>query len=89
MQVTAHCRKCGRVMNTRRTDNYRVKMNCSCGFSDFRTMPETVQTANPFYGETRFTPHGESEKGETALHMRRASREHLEIISLEEISMLV
>jgi transcriptional regulator with GAF, ATPase, and Fis domain len=89
MQVTAHCRKCGRVMNSQRIDNCRVKMNCSCGFSDFRAMPETVQTTNPFYRETRFTPHGECEKGKMTLIMHRASREHQEIISLEEISMLV
>ena len=89
MQLTAHCRKCGRVMNGRRIDTSRVKMSCSCGFSDFRAMPDTVQTANPFYREARFTPHGEYEKGTMALLMRRADREHLEIISLEEISMLV
>ena len=89
MQLTAHCRKCGRVMNSQRIDTCRVRMSCSCGFSDFRAMPETVQTANPFYHEARFTPHGEYEKGKMALLMRRADREHLEIISLEEISMLV
>ena len=89
MQLTAHCRKCGRVMNSQRIDASRVRMSCSCGFSDFRAMPETVQTANPFYREARFTPHGEYEKGKMALLMRRADREHLEIISLEEISMLV
>ncbi|KAF0221920.1 MAG: GAF domain [Geobacteraceae bacterium] len=89
MQLTPHCRKCGRVMSSRRIDPCRVRMSCSCGFSDFRAMPETVQTANPFYHEPRFTPHGEYEKGKMALLMRRADREHVEIISLEEISMLV
>lgn len=89
MQLTTHCRKCGRVMNSRRIDTRRVMMSCSCGFSDFRAMPESVQTANPFNCEARFTPHGEYEKGTMALIMRRADREHLEIISLEEISMLV
>ena len=89
MQLTAHCRKCGRVMNCKRIDNCRVKMSCSCGFSDFRAMPGTVQTANPYNREACFTPHGECEKGKMALLMRRAGREHEEIISLEEISMLV
>ena len=89
MQLAAHCRKCGRIMNHRRIDTRQVKMSCSCGFSDFRAMPDTVQTANPFYRETYFTPHGECEKGKMTLIMNRASREHLEIISLEEISMLV
>ena len=89
MQLTAHCRKCGRVMNNRRIDIHRVKMSCACGFSDFRAIPETVQTANPFYRDCCFTPRGESDKGEMALLMHRAGREHLEIITLEEISMLV
>lgn len=89
MQLTAHCRKCGRVMNSQRIDTCRVRMSCPCGFSDFRAMPETVQTANPFYREARFTPHGEYDKGKMSLLMRRADREHVEIVSLEEISMLV
>jgi len=76
-------------MKSKRIDTCRVRMSCSCGFSDLRAMPETVQTANPFYREARFTPHGEYEKGKMALLIRRAGREHLEIISLEEISMLV
>ena len=89
MQLTAHCRKCGRVMSSKRIDNSQVKMSCACGFSDFRAMPSTVQTANPHNREVCFTPHGECEKGKMELFMRRAGREHLEIISLEEISMLV
>lgn len=89
MQLAARCRKCGRVMKSERIDNYRVKMICSCGFSDFRTMTEKVKTVNPFYHRASFTPFLESEKGKMVLTMQRANREHLEIISLEEISMLV
>lgn len=89
MQIAARCRKCGRVMNSQRIDNYRVKMSCPCGFSDFRTMTEKVKTVNPYYHKANFTPYVESEKGKMVLTMQRANREHLEIISLEEISMLV
>lgn len=89
MQFAARCRKCGRVMKSQRVDNYRVKMSCSCGFSDFRTMTERVKTVNPFYHRAGFTPFIESEKGKMVLTMQKANREHLEIISLEEISMLV
>lgn len=89
MQIAARCRKCGRVMNSQRIDNYRVKMTCPCGFSDFRTMTEKVKTVNPYYHKASFTPFIESEKGKMVLTMQRANREHLEIISLEEISMLV
>jgi signal transduction protein with GAF and PtsI domain len=76
-------------MNSQRIDNYRVKMTCPCGFSDFRTMTEKVKTVNPYYHKANFTPYVESEKGKMVLTMQRANREHLEIISLEEISMLV
>jgi len=89
MQISARCRKCGRVMSSQRIDNYRVKMTCPCGFSDFRTMTEKVKTVNPYYHKANFTPYVESEKGKMVLTMQRANREHLEIISLEEISMLV
>lgn len=89
MQVVARCRKCGRVMKSEKIDDNRVKMTCSCGFSDFRTVLEKVRTVNPFYRKASFTPFLESEKGKMVLTMQRANREHLEIISLEEISMLV
>ena len=89
MQLAARCRKCGRVMKSERVDSYRVKMTCSCGFSDFRTITEKVKTVNPFYHKAGFTPFLESEKGKMVVTMQRANREHLEIISLEEISMLV
>lgn len=89
MQIAARCRKCGRVMNSQRIDNYRVKMTCPCGFSDYRTVTEKVKTVNPFYHKANFTPYVENEKGKMVLTMQRANREHLEIISLEEISMLV
>ncbi|WP_243374746.1 GAF domain-containing protein [Geotalea sp. SG265] len=89
MQLVARCRKCGRVMKSERVDSYRVKMTCSCGFSDFRTITEKIKTVNPFYHKAGFTPFMESEKGKMVLTMQKANREHLEIISLEEISMLV
>ncbi|SNB44887.1 GAF domain-containing protein [Geobacter sp. DSM 9736] len=89
MQLAARCRKCGRIMRSERIDPYRVKMTCSCGFSDFRTLTERVKTVNPFFHKASFTPFLESERGKMILTMQRANREHLEIISLEEISMLV
>lgn len=89
MQLAARCRKCGRIMKSERIDPYRVKMTCICGFSDFRTMTEKVKAVNPFIQRASFAPFVESEKGRMVLTMQRANREHLEIISLEEISMLV
>lgn len=89
MQIAARCRKCGKVMSSQRIDNYRVKMTCSCGFSDYRTQTERVKSVNPFLNKAHFSPYVESEKGKMVLTMQRANREHMEIISLEEISMLV
>ena len=89
MQLVARCRKCGRTMKSERIDPYRVKMTCTCGFSDFRTITERVKTVNPFYHKASFTPFLENEKGKMVLTMQKANREHLEIVSLEEISMLV
>ena len=89
MQIAGRCRKCGKVMNSQRIDNYRVKMTCSCGFSDYRTIAERSKTINPYYQKALFAPMISSNKGDMALTMQRANREHLEILSLEEISMLV
>lgn len=89
MQLTSHCRKCGRVMTSERIESSRVRMSCSCGFSDFRALPDMVHTANPYYREPRFIAKGELEKGKHALFMRRAGREHQEIVAIEEISRLV
>lgn len=89
MQIAARCRKCGKVMNSQRIDNYRVKLTCACGFSDYRTATERIKTINPYFHRANVTPFIESDRGSMILTMQRANREHLEIISLEEISMLV
>jgi signal transduction protein with GAF and PtsI domain len=76
-------------MKSQRIDNYRVKMTCSCGFSDFQTSTEKIKTVNPYFHKASFTPFFQSERGSMVLSMQKMNREHLEIISLEEISMLV
>lgn len=89
MQLAMRCRKCGRTMKGQRIDNYRVKMTCTCGFSDFQTATEKIKTVNPYFHRASFTPFHQSERGSMVLSMQKMNREHLEIISLEEISMLV
>ena len=89
MQLAMRCRKCGRTMKGQRIDNYRVKMTCSCGFSDFQTSTEKIKTINPYFHTASFTPFFQSERDSMVLSMQKMNREHLEIISLEEISMLV
>jgi transcriptional regulator with GAF, ATPase, and Fis domain len=89
MVMALRCRKCGRTMKSQRIDNYRVKMTCACGFSDFQTATEKLKTVNPYFQRASFTPLLQGEHGTMVLSMQKMDREHLEIISLEEISMLV
>ncbi len=89
MQIANRCKKCGRVMNSQRVDNYRVKLTCPCGFTDFRTISDRAKTVNPYYQKVNFIPEVENDEGKMVLSMQRSNREHLEIISLEEICMLV
>lgn len=76
-------------MESQRIDAYRVKMTCSCGFSDYRTAAERSKSVNPYFHKASFSPAIDSSRGTMALTMERANREHLEILSLDEISMLV
>ena len=89
MLIAAHCRKCGKIMKSQRIDDYQVKTTCSCGFSDYRTMTENIRKVNPFAKRAIFSPYAESEKDKMSATMQRANREHQEIHTLEEISMMV
>lgn len=89
MHVASRCRKCGKIMNSERIDSYRIKLSCGCGFSDYRTATERSKTVNPHFHRANVTPFFENNRGNMILTMQRANREHFEIISLEEISMLV
>ena len=84
-----HCRKCGRRMTPIRLDVYTVKLICSCGYSDFQTSVERTRELNPrFLGEFSSPIRLDETKG-IVLEMQRANRERLEIITLDELSMLV
>jgi putative methionine-R-sulfoxide reductase with GAF domain len=89
MEQVTHCRNCGRVMKNKKIDNYRMKMTCSCGFSDFRSITAKLNTVNPFHLEASFIPFMESENGKMLLTKQKANRGNMEIITVEEISMLV
>lgn len=78
-----HCRKCGRSMRVERLDPYAVKLVCVCGYRDFQTRVERSKELNP-YASIRW----DDKKG-VVFEMERVNRERLEIITLEEISMLV
>jgi putative methionine-R-sulfoxide reductase with GAF domain len=89
MEQVTHCRNCGRVMKSNKIANNRMKMTCSCGFSDFRPIKARLNTVNPFHLEAGFIPFMESENGKMLLNLQKANRESLGIIALEEISTLV
>jgi hypothetical protein len=89
MDQVTHCRNCGRVMKNNKIDNYRMKMSCSCGFSDFRTITAKLNTVNPFQLEAGFIPFMESVEGKIQLTLKKANREAQGIMTLEEISNMV
>ncbi|OGR23727.1 MAG: histidine kinase [Desulfuromonadaceae bacterium GWB2_53_15] len=89
MQIAAHCRKCGKIMKNRRIDDYQVKTTCSCGFSDYRTLTENIRKVNPFAKKAVFSPYAVSEKDQQSATMHRTNREHQEMHTLEEISLLI
>ncbi|OGQ41511.1 MAG: histidine kinase, partial [Deltaproteobacteria bacterium RIFCSPLOWO2_01_FULL_42_9] len=75
-------------MKSERVDDYRVKLVCSCGFWEFKTMPTTSKAINPYYPQDTFSHIKIDEKGGIVFEMERANREKMEIMTLEEISML-
>ncbi|OGP11972.1 MAG: histidine kinase [Deltaproteobacteria bacterium RIFCSPLOWO2_12_FULL_43_16] len=88
MEFITRCRKCGKKMKSERVDDYRVKLVCSCGFWEFKTMPTTSKAINPYYPQDTFSHIKIDEKGGIVFEMERANREKMEIMTLEEISML-
>jgi len=88
MESITHCRKCGKEMRGERVDDYRIKLVCSCGFWEFKTMPAASKAINPYYAKDTFSHVKIDEKGGIVFEMERANREKMEIMTLEEISML-
>ncbi|MBI5048110.1 MAG: GAF domain-containing protein [Deltaproteobacteria bacterium] len=88
METITRCRKCGKKMKSERVDDYRVKLVCSCGFWEFKTMPAASKAINPYYQRDTFSHVKIDEQGGLVFEIERANREKMEIITLEEISML-
>lgn len=84
-----HCRKCGRRMRSERLDPYTVKLTCRCGYSDFLIRVEPSRQLNPYSCQEFCTPIRWDERKGLVFEMERANRERLEIITLDEISMLI
>ncbi len=87
MESIIRCRKCGKKMKSVRVDDYRVKISCTCGFSEYRTAPAASKAINPHFSRESLLPLTFDDSGRFFFE-QRADREQKEIITLEEISML-
>ena len=76
-------------MQSRRIDGYRDKMICSCGFTDYRTLTDTLRQVNPYTRRGLFPPTLQSDRDRVMVEQKRAHREHREIRALEEVGALV
>jgi len=88
MESITRCRKCGKKMKSEKVDDYRVKLVCQCGFWEFKTMPAASKAINPYYAKDTFSHIKIDEKSGIVFEMERGNREKMEIMTLEEISML-
>ncbi len=74
-------------MKSSRVDDYRIKVSCTCGFSEYRTAPAATKAINPHFSKESLLPLTFDDSGRFFFE-QRADREQKEIITLEEISML-
>ena len=74
-------------MKSARVDDYRIKLSCTCGFSEYRTAPSATKAINPHSSKESLLPLTFDDSGRVFFE-QRADREQKEIITLEEISML-
>jgi len=75
-------------MKSSRVNDNKVKFLCSCGFSEYRPAPSKSRAINPHYSDQSLHGLKFDHSGEFYFESQRADRERMEIISLEEISML-
>jgi len=87
METIIRCRKCGKKMKSNRVDDYRIKISCTCGYSEYRTAPAATKAINPHFSKESLLPLTFDDSGRFFFE-QRADREQKEIITLEEISML-
>ncbi|MBI1910609.1 MAG: GAF domain-containing protein [Deltaproteobacteria bacterium] len=87
MESIIRCRKCGKKMKSQRVDDYRIKISCTCGFSEYRTAPAASKAINPHFSRESLLPLTFDDSGRFFFE-QQADREQKEIITLEEISML-
>ena len=75
-------------MRSERVDDNKVKFTCKCGFSEYRPAPSASKAINPHYSKESLVGVKFDHSGELSFEVQRADRERMEILTLEEISML-
>jgi signal transduction protein with GAF and PtsI domain len=75
-------------MTSKKVDDAKVKFSCECGFSEFRPAPSASKAINPHYSKDSLTGIRFDHSGDIFFELQRADRERMEIMTLEEISML-
>ncbi len=88
MENFIRCRKCGNKLKPIRIDDYHAKISCKCGFIDYMPAPPVSKAINPNMSADSLLPVKLSMGGEFLFQLERADREKMELITLEEISML-
>src|SRR3990170_8955983 len=90
MEKFTSCRKCGRVMKKEYVGGWKAKLVCPCGFSDFELISGKTRTLAPPQLKKNI-PSSMTYKSDLGyvLTIDKANREKIEILSLEEICMLV
>lgn len=53
MERLIHCRKCGKLMKRDLVDGWKVKLVCSCGFSDFQVLYGVTRSMSPVLVKTK------------------------------------
>ncbi len=75
-------------MKNKRIDDYTIKSSCECGFSEYAPAPSASKAINPNLRKDNLLPLKFDNKGEFLFQIDRGDRERMEIITLQEISML-
>ncbi len=88
MENIIRCRNCGSKMKSKRIDDYTVKSFCECGFSEYSPAPSASKAINPNLTREKLLPLKFDNQGEFLFQIDRGEREKMEIITLQEISML-
>ena len=90
MEKFTRCRKCGRVMKKEYVGGWKTKLICACGFSDFELISGKTRTLAPPQLKKN-VPSSMTYRSDLGyvLTLDKANREKIEILSLEEICMLV